>query len=65
MQPLLARGVWPEHLLPEGKKPLGSTSLIVLLGPQEGRELEEISLCLGSQSEGPDCTQQGRAEGDC
>lgn len=32
--------------------------------PQESRELEEISLCHGSQSEGPDCSKQGCAEGD-
>lgn len=35
-----------------------------LPGPQESRELEEISLCHGSQSEGPDCSKQGCAEGD-
>lgn len=35
-----------------------------LPGPQESRELEEVSLCHGGQSEGPDFAQQGRAEGD-
>lgn len=45
-------------------KPKVATLTVPFPGPQESRKLEEISLCHGGQSEGPDYAKQGRAEGD-